>query len=360
MKALSLLIKPAAGLCNMNCGYCFYRTASEGRENRIMSTETADLLVQKIAEYMPDRTSISFQGGEPTLAGADFFRHFINKMEEKKIRRVSYSMQTNGLLLDRKFAELFREYDFLLGISIDGNRKTNDRYRLDRNGNSVLPQVLSAAALLDKYEVPYNVLSVIDDKNAADIDSTYSYFRKHGFGYLQFIPYIDEQPGIGLSVEAYEAFLKRVFDLWYEDDLKGRNVFVRHISNYISILNGFPPENCAMCGYCGNYLVIEANGDIYPCDFYCREEYRLGNIRDGNPFELTGKHEDFLHQSEIIHEKCKTCKYYNLCRGGCKRDRINGFTENRYCRAYYNFFEYAMTRLERAARKYDDEDIFDR
>ena len=357
MKELSLLVKPAAGLCNMDCGYCFYRSASEERENRIMSLETTDLLIERIAEYGADRTLIAFQGGEPTLAGPGYFRNFAEKVRQKSIRRVSYSIQTNGILIDREFAELFSKNGFLVGVSLDGNRKTNDRYRLDKNGNSVLARVLGAVSLLEKQGVPYNILSVIDDKNAAEIDSSYNYFKKHGFSYLQFIPYVDEHPEISLSQETYCSFLKRLFDLWYEDYKKGNFVSVRQIENYLFILSGLQPENCAMCGICGNYFVVESNGDIYPCDFYCREEYRLGNIRDDRPFEISEKQKDFIRQSEIIHGHCKSCKYYHLCRGGCRRDRINGFTENRYCRAYYDFFEYAAERLEKVAEHIKKESL---
>lgn len=332
----------------MNCGYCFYRSASEGRENRIMSKETAGLLIDKIVQYGPWELSVIFQGGEPTLAGLDFYEYFIKRAKEKIKANISYSMQTNGLLIDDGFAKFLGKNKFLVGVSLDGARKTNDRYRLDAEGNSVLPQTLAAINTLDKHGVMFNILSVVDNENAADIDSTYKYFKKHGFNELQFIPYVDECGGISLSPEAYEAFLKRVFDLWYEDFNPDDFINIRHISNYMDITAGYPPENCAMCGVCGNYFVVEANGDIYPCDFYCKEEYKLGNIADESPFGESEKHKRFVEESLIIREHCKECRYYNLCRGGCRRDRINGLTENKYCKAYYNFFEYSTDRLEKA------------
>ncbi|MBR6701980.1 MAG: radical SAM protein, partial [Clostridia bacterium] len=109
MKNLTLLIKPAAGLCNMNCGYCFYRAESESRENRIMSRETADLLIKRAAEYSPDGLSVIFQGGEPTLAGLGFFEYFTKELNAAVKAPVGYSIQTNGLLIDDKFASFFRE-----------------------------------------------------------------------------------------------------------------------------------------------------------------------------------------------------------------------------------------------------------
>lgn len=349
MKNLTLLIKPAAGLCNMNCGYCFYRAESESRENRIMSRETADLLIKRAAVYSPDGLSVIFQGGEPTLAGLGFFEYFTKELNAAVKAPVGYSIQTNGLLIDDKFASFFRENNYLVGISLDGGRKTNDRYRRDKNGNSVLAEILTAINILRKHEVDFNILSVVDNENAADIEATYKYFKKHGFRNLQFIPFVDEQEGIALSPGEYEAFLKKIFDLWYADFNPENYISIRHIDNYLDILAGYRPENCAMCGICGGYFVIEANGDIYPCDFYCRDEYRTGNISDANPFEINEKHKKFIEESFIIHERCRECSCYALCRGGCRRDRTDDFTRNKYCEAYRGFFAYSADRLKRAA-----------
>ncbi len=350
MKNLVLLIKPAAGLCNMNCGYCFYKSASEGRENRIMQEGTVDMLIERIKEFAPSSLSVMFQGGEPTLARLEFFERFTEKVSKNISAPVSFSLQTNGLLVDDAFSRFFKKNSFLLGVSLDGNRRTNDRYRLDKNGGGVLPQILNSISILKKHEVDFNILSVIDNENAADAENTYTYFKKHGFGFLQFIPYIDEGNGISLSDEKYGEFLRKIFDLWYEDYINGRYISIRHIDNYINILLGRPPESCAMCGTCGHYFVIEANGDIYPCDFYCRNEFKTGTVFDNNPFEINAKHREFIEESFVIHPHCKSCKYYILCRGGCKRDRINGFSQNKYCKAYYGFFEYAGERMKLIAQ----------
>lgn len=349
MKNLTLLIKPAAGLCNMNCSYCFYSKASEGRENEIMTKDTVDMLIKKICEYKPSALSVIFQGGEPTLCGLDFFKLFVSQTKEKVACPVSFALQTNGLLIDGDYCRFFKENNFLVGISLDGSRKTNDRYRRDKNGESVFSTVLNAISLLKKHGVDFNVLSVVDNENAADIESAYNYFKKHSLRFLQFIPYVDGKSEIKLTSEGMEAFLKKSFDLWYGDFARGNYISIRHIDNYINILMGNPPESCAMCGFCGSYFVVEANGDLYPCDFYCKDEYKLGSVFDSAPFEMNEKHAEFIEKSSLIHEQCRGCKYYALCRGGCRRDRINGYTKNKYCKAYYNFFEYAAERMEKAA-----------
>lgn len=354
MKPLTLLVKPAAGLCNMNCSYCFYRSASAGRENRIMTYETADLLIRRIKKYRPSALTVMFQGGEPTLAGLDFYVYFCGEVKKNLRVPVNYALQTNGLLIDGEYAAFFKENRFLLGLSLDGDRQTNDRSRFDGSGG-VFDRVMKCAGILNRHGVDFNILAVVDNDSVNELKTNYRFFKENGFKFIQFIPRIDPDDSRALTEANYELFLKETFDLWYEDYIAGEYVSVRHIDNYMGILLGSPPENCAMCGVCGNYFTVEANGDIYPCDFYCDDEYRVASLTDEKPFEITGKHREFIEQSKIIHEHCRGCDYHFICRGGCKRDRINGFTENRYCKAYIVFFEYAGERMMSIVREIKNE-----
>ena len=345
MNPLTLLIKPAAGRCNMNCGYCFYRSLSAGRENRIMTRDTVDLLIRRIAAYRPSALAVMFQGGEPLLAGLDFYRYFIGAVRKNLRVPVSFAMQTNGLLIDDAYAGFFRANGFLLGVSLDGNRETNDRNRVDNSGSGTFDRVMKSVAVLRRHKVEFNILSVVDDGNVNEIEETYRFFKKNDFSYIQFIPCVGARGNAFLATENYGLFLRKTFDLWYEDYAGGDYVSVRHIDNYLGILLGSPPESCAMCGVCGSYFTVEANGDIYPCDFYCDDAHRVGSLHDETPFEINEKHRAFIEESKIIHERCQSCGYHFLCRGGCKKDRINGDSENRYCKAYKDFFAYAGARI---------------
>ena len=223
MNNLTLLIKPASGLCNMNCGYCFYKAARQGRESGIMTDETADMLLGKIKAYRPSSLTVMFQGGEPTLAGLDFFKSFVRKVKENAVCPVSFALQTNGTLIDDDFASFFKTNDFLTGVSLDGARITNDRYRCGSGDESTFDKVLSGISVLKKHGADFNILSVIDDRSADDIESTWSFFKEQGLSFLQFIPCLDEGCGVSLSAEKYEAFLRIV----------GKDPIRKHKCDYI-------------------------------------------------------------------------------------------------------------------------------
>ena len=348
------MVKPAAGLCNMDCGYCFYKTAGAGGPGGIMSDETVRALAERIREARPSSLNIAFQGGEPLLAGPDFFRRFTARIKASVRCPVFYSVQTNGTRLDGATAAFLKENGFLVGLSLDGDRVTTDRYRRMKNGGSAFERVLESAALLKEHGVDFNILSVVDDENAGEIERTYAFMKEQGFYRLQFIPCVDEGRGVALSAEKYEAFLKTSFDLWYNDFTAGNEVYIRHIDNWLCVLLGYPPESCAHRGVCGGYYVVEADGSVYPCDFYCKEEYKLGTVFSGAPFGPSEKMSAFIARSKVIHEHCRGCEYRFLCRGGCLRDRTDGDTSNRYCSACRGFFAYAAGRLADAARTLRD------
>ncbi len=355
MNELSLLIKPVGSRCNLACSYCFYKqiTADRDDEKNVMSDETVRVLLDRVFAVRPSALSIAFQGGEPTLAGLDWYDRFLTQLAEKNTRGapVFLSLQTNGMQIDDRWAALFKTYGFLVGLSLDGDRTTNDRFRMDRAGNSVYARILAAAEILSKHDVPFNVLSVLTDESAYEIERTYAAFRQEGFRFLQFIPFVDEGTGQSLGNDAYAFFLKRIFSLWYRDFQAGNYISIRHIDNYIRILLGDLPENCAMCGVCGRYYTVDADGSLYPCDFYCRDSDRLGSVFDSSAFTGSEKHRTFLEASHQIHAFCASCSYAFLCRGGCRRDRTDALTKNRYCEAYRAFFEDAFEQMQHVARQ---------
>lgn len=347
MPPVSLMIKPASSLCNLSCKYCFYRDVSEHREHlgfAPMQEETAALLIQKALSFADGApVAFAFQGGEPTLRGLDFFRFFVRTVQEanRKNSPIFYSIQTNGTVIDDQWADFLTENRFLVGLSLDGSQK-NNRFRVGPDGQNAFFRIITAAEILKKHRTEFNILTVLTGYAAEHGEEIYRYFRAKGFRYLQFIPCLRpfdsrEESELYMTSEQYADFLIRVFNLYVKDYVRGQYVSVRQFDNWVRLYLRQKPEQCGVEGHCNFQYVAESNGNLYPCDFYCTDEYLLGNIHETD-FDAMAKSPvalQFIRESLVVPEPCKTCRVYPLCRaGGCKRLRQSGD----YCEAYRSFF----------------------
>lgn len=350
----------------MNCGYCFYRDVSKNRETYSygsMSLDTLETLVKKVFLNSFESVAFAFQGGEPTLRGLDFYEKLIEYVTAYNINEipVSYAIQTNGYALDNKWSEFLAKNKFLVGISLDGTKTIHDRYRMDNRDNGTHSKVMRTIRSFEKYGVEYNILMVVTSDIVKHIDSIYAFYKRNGFKYLQFIPCIDDfntergRNKSSLTPEMYEAFLKKLFDYWYRDIMNNDHTYIRYFESLMFLVVGQPSPDCGMNGHCQNQMVIEADGSVYPCDFYVLDKYRIGNIVTDDLESLMqyGQNGQFILESQDINEACQNCRWYALCKGGCRRDRQYGDTLglNYFCEAYQGFFAYAIDRLRQLARK---------
>lgn len=353
MPPLSIMIKPASSLCNLRCRYCFYHNVSEIREVSsfgVMTENTADNIIKKALSFANgESVAFAFQGGEPLIAGLQYFKHFVKKVkEENRLNsRIYLSIQTNGTLVTDEWAQFFHDNGFLVGLSLDGDFK-NNKFRVDENRENAFYKILTAAEKFKRFNVDFNILTVLTGHCADNIDDIYKFFRSKGFRYLQFIPCLrpfgdKSESELYMTNEQYANFLIHCFNRYVKDYVRGQYTSVRYFDNLMHLYLGNPTEQCGMCGHCMHQFVAEGNGNIYPCDFYCTDEWILGNIDDENENFDTLAHcpkaIEFLRESLAVPEKCKKCKYYPVCRaGGCKRTR----EDRDYCEAYKKFFSACM------------------
>lgn len=349
MPPISILLKPASEKCNMNCQYCFYHDSAKKRalaDRGFLSLETAELILQKLFAEATDAVYISFQGGEPTLAGLPFFQKFVSLVKKYNHAKlpVHYALQTNGTLLSKDWCDFFKVNQFLIGISLDGTELLHNTLRCgsDSRKTGNFQSLLKNITLLKTCQVPFNILTVITDQAASFADEIYQQMKSLHISHLQFIPCLDsslEQRLFAPAPEHYGQFLLRLYELWLSDIQKGTPIHIRTFDNYLRILRGYEPDMCGMRGVCSIQFVIEADGCVYPCDFYCLDEYALGNIRTQTFRELyeSARGRQFLLESAKVHPDCKQCRCFSLCRSGCKRERQNG--KSIYCESYRMLLE---------------------
>lgn len=363
-----MMIKPASSLCNLRCRYCFYHDLAENRDTAsygIMTRETMENLIDRAVECLPageNQLSLIFQGGEPLLAGPGFFEALEEKLKSVSRRslHITRSLQTNGTLIDDGWAAHFARYGYLVGVSLDGNAQLHNSLRVTPDGKGSFSAVTRGISVLEKHRVPYNILCVVTNDMARHGAQVYRFLRKNGWDYLQFIPCMDPVSGErmpwSLSGEAYGRFLTEIYNEYERELLSGRRVSVRWFDNLLDMLTGHMPESCGMTGVCACHFVIEADGSVYPCDFYVDDAHRLGDLRDTGFRKMydSDTARRFIEASRETAPECEKCPWYAICRGGCRRyrdDTENGPGLSRLCPAYRLFFETCGGRLQELARR---------
>jgi len=241
---------------------------------------------------------------------------------------------------------------------LDGTKAIHDSCRIDAAGQPTFDRISKNLRILKNAQVEYNILCVVNQTIASQPEAVFHALKEHV--YMQFIPCLDGFDGVknawSLNPATYGNFLIRTYDLYEQAYYAGHPVSIRTFDNWISMLLGYPPESCAMSGRCGNYFLIEADGSVYPCDFYVLDQWKLGNIRDASFFKLDKSPlaKSFREASYPLPDTCYACPYLRLCRGGCKRDREPIFTEkpscNRLCEGHKLFFSARLERLNALAQ----------
>ncbi len=361
MPPLSILFKTVSTDCNLDCSYCYYRESSEGtRLRRRVDRGMLETLLPQYMEYVADVGQAGFvwQGGEPTLVGLEFFR-WVVELEDRHARPgtvIGNALQTNGVLLDDAWASFLKQYDFLVGISVDGPAPVHDIVRRDRGGHGSFRRVMAGVDVLRRHGVDFNCLCVVGPHNVRRTRDLMRFFRSEGFTHVQFIPAMDfqstdpEKPAAYLiSPEEYGEFLVQLFDEWYED---GRpTISIRTFDSFLQSCLGVPSELCVHGDSCGGALVVEYNGDVYPCDFYVHAHWKLGNVFSDSLRAMVESDDwiRFVGQKHPLPAECQTCEWKALCNGGCPRNRVT-LEDGRqapdyFCQSYKRFLNHADARL---------------
>lgn len=366
-----LMAKPVSYQCNIACDYCFYLEKDKGtlrprKAARHMDDVTLEAYVRQYIDASPGQeVEFTWQGGEPTLAGIAFYEKALQLQQKYAAgKRISNSLQTNGVLINEQWAAFLAKHRFLVGLSIDGPAWLHDRYRKTRSQQSVFENVIRAMTLLRQHGVEVNVLTVVNNVTAEHPQEIYQFLtRDLQAEFIQFIPAVEQRPvnkhggellypqtlGGGsvtpwsVSGEQWGAFITTVFDLWVRQDV-GR-VFVQMFDSALAAWLGEKPSLCVMQSSCGFGLVVEQNGDVYSCDHYVYPEHRLGNLRKDNLAKMANSKQQRkfgLAKTDVTAE-CTRCEWRFACHGGCPKHRIHPSGErwhNHLCAGYKAIFSH--------------------
>jgi serine-type anaerobic sulfatase-maturating enzyme len=370
-RAFHILAKPTGPICNLDCKYCFYL------EKEVLYPDVAkwamppQVLDSYIRQYIEQQQSstiqFTWQGGEPTLLGVDFFRRVVELQSRYAAgKRIENAFQTNGILLNDEWADFFAEHSFLIGVSIDGPREFHDAYRVDKGGAPTFHRVLRGIDVLRRRNVAFNTLTTVHRANSAHPLEVYRFLRDNGSGFLQFIPIVERvSPRVtseGLTLVSpsssqdaavsawsvdpvqYGRFLCAIFDEWVRNDV-GRT-FVQLFDVSLEMWTGLASSLCVFRPTCGSALALEHNGDLYSCDHFVYPENRLGNIMQAPLAQMISSPQQIQFGQDKLNtlpQYCRQCEVRFACNGECPKHRFAKTPDgepglNYLCAAYKRFF----------------------
>jgi len=389
-----VMAKPTGSRCNLGCAYCFYlekeRLYRPSGPYRMLDAVLEKFVREYIEIQDAPEVDFAWQGGEPTLAGLEFFRKVIQLQNQySNGKSIHNSLQTNGILLDDAWGAFLAENRFLVGISIDGPRRLHDVYRVDRQGRPTFNRVMQGLEALKRHKVEFNTLTVVHRKNSLRPLEVYRFLKQIGSQFIQFIPLVERLPDararqLGLDhaapptpgqagdsppvtdwsvrPEDYGRFLARIFQHWVRNDV-GRT-FVYLFEFALAAWAGKPVSLCVFQPHCGNATALEHNGDLYACDHYVYPEYRLGNLLE-EPLKAliqSPRQRKFgADKFDTLPQYCRDCEFLFACYGECPKHRFVATPEgepglNYLCEGYKHYFKtiarhmQAMTELIQSGR----------
>lgn len=375
-RPLYVMLKPAGSLCNLRCKYCYYLEKNAlytEQKNHVISDEMLDKFIR---EYIEAQTSpdvlFCWHGGETLMRPISFYRRAIELQRKyARGRRIDNTIQTNATMLTDEWCEFFRENNFLVGVSIDGPQEFHDEYRRTATGKPTFHKVMQGIRLLNKHNVEWNALAVVNDFNADYPLEFYNFFKEIGCHYIQFTPIVERRierndglslaPGMeeggelvdfSVTPEQWGKFLCTIFDEWVRHDVGTYfiQIFDATLANWV----GVQPGLCSLAKECGHAGVMEFNGDVYSCDHFVYPEHLLGNINEKTITEMMygEKQREFAKlKHELLPQQCRECPVEFACHGECPKNR---FTRDKYgnpglnylCKGYRQFFEHVKPYMD--------------
>lgn len=357
----TVMVKAVGSVCNLACSHCYYLPKAQlfPESNFRMSEDLLEEFTQQYiaAQHVPEVTFI-WQGGEPTIYGIDFYQKAID-YQRKYARtglQIRNSLQTNGTLLTKEWAQFFKQHHFLVGISIDGSEDIHNHFRRYPDGRPSYTDVIRGLHLLQDFEVDFNVLTCVNSHNANRGLEIYHHFRDAlEIEYLQFIPIVERANPTGFqqggkltsrscTPRQYADFLISIYDEWIQTDVG--KVFVQLFDTTLASWVGEQAGLCVFEPTCGLGMVLEHNGNLYSCDHFVEPDHLLGNLHESRLIDLVysqQQHDFGIGKHASLTAYCRRCPWLFACHGGCPKNRIGKSPDgepghNYLCKAYEAFF----------------------
>ncbi len=364
-REFQIFAKPVGASCNLRCSYCYYLKNKDltgpGEKPLMNDTMLEKYVVQHIQASTGEVILFSWHGGEPLIAGIEFFRKVIS-IQNKYLpegKRIVNGIQTNGILINEEWCRFLAKEKFVVGISIDGPGNLHDRFRVSPDGIGSFSKVLKGFRMLQKHGIVTEILCVVNADNVMEPLQIYRFFKRLGAMFITFLPLVEQRPEaetrvseISVPARAYGEFLVAVFDEWVEKDIG--KVKIQIFEEAIRPAFNQGHTLCIFRETCGGVPVVEFNGDFYSCDHYVDRDHLIGNINNGSLSDFLDSPQQLAFgekKKALLPRHCLGCEVRAMCNGECPKNRFINAPDgeeglNYLCEGYKMFFMHAFPFLK--------------
>lgn len=355
LRIMMPIIKIVGNFCNCRCRYCFYHNKDQST-SCVMSIELLEKFIKQYMKLFSGRLIFVWHGGEPLLAGLNFFKELVNIQLEnlKHGQSIQNRIQTNGTLVNDKWAEFFKINSFRVGVSLDGNKENHNRFRVNRKGQWTFNRVMRGIRILRQHGIESGIMQTLTSDNVNHVKDNFDFFSNtlgaKGWStnvYLDLEEMNKNMLTQSVTPDELTRFLMAYIDLWlFKDD---PNLKIREIENFISGIFGKAAPNCTFNGCCTGYFCLDYDGKIYPCDrFSNRFRFILGDLSHQSLLEILNSPTRLKYAKDVnsLHPECVVCEWQEACHNGCASHRIGEITgKYYYCETRKDVFGYLKKKL---------------
>lgn len=342
MYAASTFILKTTSTCNLRCSYCYmFQQVDRSFEQQphVMPLAVVDSAARAIADYCAKfhqpKALIVFHGGEPTLAGRNWFRHALEVFRRLMPSGCAtrFALQTNGVSLDDSWLNLCAELEISISVSLDGPPSIHDARRFTAAGQGSYREAAAAIERIQRHpgmsRLFGGTLCVVNPDD--DGRSIYRHFRSLGITQMDFLLPVeanwDHPPSRFVSPTPFADYLIPIFDEWWSEN--NPEVHVAYFDSLLRLLVGSRVHSDSLGGDPLTMVVVDSNGSIEPVDSLrsCGNGFtQLGLFVQRDPIERAFQQPAFqqaLAGQEGLCHTCRKCELRDVCGGGYLPSRFS-------------------------------------
>jgi uncharacterized protein len=354
---MTAIIKPVGVSCNLKCDYCFFNGYEQSSE-KVMSYQILDIFITEYLNLFDREIQFIWHGGEPLLAGINFYQTAINiqQLKCRQEHKIQNLIQTNGTLITDEWADFFRINNFKVGISLDGIVQCHNQFRKNSLGIGSFKKVIKSIEILRNHEIEPGIIQTIPKSSLKYIKENFIFLtetlglKKIGINIFNDIENINpKMNGESLSNDDYFDLYKNYFDFWLEKD--DPKLIIREIESFMYGILGKCSNSCAYSGTCTSFMTVDWDGNVIPaCERLLPISSNIGkNIKTNHLIDIlnNSKRIEFTSRVNTLPADCQVCDWLSACYNGCTSHRIGGINgKYAYCEGQKKVFSYFNKKLE--------------